>query len=156
MALRGENTQAAQELVLKLLVNTAMAGNQDFMLGGTFYAASQTSFYMQLALKKTGSAKLNVVVNGILNLNEKGTYANTDRSVYTGDLAGLFLGAGATTNIGGVASAVDFIDIGPVPFTDPEYKYTAAEMVTKQYILMQHFYQIFSAFTWMLQGITNL
>jgi hypothetical protein len=146
MALTGANTQATQELVLQLLVNTAVAGNLDFTLGPDFFAASKTPLNADVALQKTASNSLNVKVAGILNLNGTGTYTRADNSIYTGDLAQFFVGTGATTNVAGVATKVNFIDIGPGPFaTGPTYAYSDAEKVTKQFMLMQHLYQIFSA-----------
>jgi hypothetical protein len=147
MALTGSNTQATQETVLQLLVNTAVAGNLDFTLGGELFEASKTPLNADVALQKAAAAKLNVKVAGILNLNQTGTFVNTDKSVYKGDLLKFFVGTEATTNVGGVATAgVNFIDIGPAPFaTGPTYAYTPAEMVSKQFMLMQHLYQIFSA-----------
>lgn len=132
--------------MLKLLVNTAVAGNLDFTFGGNFYPASLTVLNADVALNKTGSARLNVKVAGILNLNGTGTYVREDTSRYLGDLAKYFVGAGATTNVAGRATAVNFVDIGVLPFaTGPSYTYTPAQMTTKQYLLMQHLYQIFSA-----------
>jgi hypothetical protein len=133
--------------LLKFLVNTAVAGNVDFTYGGNNYPASETVLNADVLLKKSASASLNVTVHGILNLNGTGTYMLGDGSKYTGELARYFLGSGKTSNVGGVAMAVNFIDITPnpfLPFYDATFKYTDAQMISKQYLLMQHLYQIFS------------
>jgi hypothetical protein len=69
-ALLTDNTAANQQLVLTLLVNTAVAGNVDFS-GGKL---SETILNADVALGKMGAAKLNVTVTGILNLSGTGTY----------------------------------------------------------------------------------
>jgi hypothetical protein len=141
--------KTAQETVLRLLVNTAFAGNVDFTLGGVFYAASRTNLNADVFLGKTGlngnPAPLGIKVTGFLNLNGTGSVM-VGNMKYKGDLLQYFIGTGATTNVGGQGARVNFIDIGVGPFAgSPNYPYTAAEMVSKQYLLMVHLYQIFSA-----------
>jgi hypothetical protein len=145
------NNRANQEIVITLLVNTALAGNVDFpwnKAGNTDYSgikASQTILNADNALNRKGSARLNVTVHGILNLSGKGTYSTSGNSVYTGDLFKYFNGSGATTNVGNVAKTVNFIDIGiQESFLTTNYFYSAGQMQTKQYFLMQHLYQLFA------------
>jgi hypothetical protein len=143
--------KTAQETVLRLLVNTAVAGNMDFTspFDKMFYAASKTNLNADVFLGKTGMngkpAPLGVKVAGILNLNGTGSVM-VGNTKFVGDLAKYFIGSGPTSNVGGVATIVNFVDIGVAPFAaSPDYKYSAAEMVSKQYLLMVHLYQIFSS-----------
>jgi hypothetical protein len=126
-------------------VNTAVAGNLDFTLNGMFWAASQSPLNADVALMKTAASALKVPVAGILNLNGTGTYEMKDGTIYMGDLAKFFVGAGMTTNVGDKPAMVNFIDIGALPLaTGPTFTYTDAQKISKQFILMQHLYQIFS------------
>jgi len=144
-ALLTDNTQGNQEAVLQLLVNTAVAGNLDFTLEGTFWGASKSPLNADVALNKSVANSLNVRVPGILNLNGTGTFLMLDGTTYTGDLAKFFLGLEMTTNVGGSPGMVNFIDIGPLPLaTGPSFMYTPEQMISKQFLLMQHLYQIFS------------
>jgi hypothetical protein len=133
-------------------VNTAAAGNLDFTLAGKFWPASETPLNADVALGKRAAAgrkllfkPLNVPVPGMLNLNGTGTWTRADGTVYKGDLARYFLGGEMTTNVGDKAAKVNFIDIGPQPFaTGPTYQHSPTELVSKQYLMIQHLYQIFS------------
>jgi hypothetical protein len=106
-ALLTDNTAANQQLVLTLLVNTAVAGNVDFS-GANL---SQTILNADVALGR--SAKLNIPVYGILNLSGKGTYMGK-----TVNLIQYFDGSGKTTNENNVRTKVNFLDIGFAPFID--------------------------------------
>jgi hypothetical protein len=92
------NTQANQESLLTLLVNTAVAGYVDISTG----ALSATPLNADVALGKTGPAALNVAVNSILNLSGGGTIAMEDGTgIYTGDFLKYFDGSSNTTSVGG-------------------------------------------------------
>jgi hypothetical protein len=106
-ALLTDNTAANQQLVLTLLVNTAVAGNVDFS-GGKL---SQTILNADVALGKKGAAKLNVTVTGILNLSGTGTYMGK-----TINLMQYFDGSKRTTNENNIKTKVNFLDIGFEPF----------------------------------------
>jgi hypothetical protein len=126
-------------------VNTAVAGNLNFTLQGKFWGASKSPLNADVALNKSVANSLNVRVPGILNLNGTGTLTMADGSLYTGDLLKFFIGTEMTTNVGGSPGKVNFIDIGPGPFaTGPTFMYTPEQMISKQFLLMQHLYQIFS------------
>jgi hypothetical protein len=126
-------------------VNTAIAGNLDFTLSGFFWPASKSALNADVVLGKNATTALNVRVPGILNLNGTGTFPMADGTTYTGDLLKFFVGTEMTTNVGDRAAMVNFIDIGPLPFaTGPSFVYTEEQMISRQFLLMQHLYQIFS------------
>jgi hypothetical protein len=140
-------------------VNTAVAGNLDFTLDGMFWPASKSPLNADVVLGKNATTTppaLNVPVAGILNLNGTGTYTMMDGTIYTGDLLKFFVGTEMTTNVGDKPAMVNFIDIGAKPFaTGPSFVYNDAQMISKQFLLMQHLYQIFSQLLECTLGFPN-